>query len=383
MNLRNKMKKFFTLSRSAEGGFTLIELIVVIVILGILGGVGTVAYSGYVKKANRAADEQLFAEIEKAIHLAYYSDTDGFEGGYIALSMTDDATASSTDLENAMAAAFGSDWASQAKILCSDWTSAAYVDSSFKGQETALLGVVEDLTETLETLIGNNNSLVGANFSDFLTDLDVDTDESGAVADAAVLYVARDSSEMSEAQRQNVIKAMAGMLTSSDPIADINTAMGGNKVVAACAAYYAIVEGYCRYADGKGYSDARNALETASFGENPADAKNAVNAKVNAVMAVIMDGTSFKDGTYVEEYFKTGGQAEKDAEAYLDVLNTVHSAQNDILNIEGKNLGDSNFYDEADGVLEKLFVRVANGGALVFVNEVNGKLVVTLPSRDK
>ena len=35
------------------GGFTLIELIVVIAILGILAGVGTVAYTGYIKAANK------------------------------------------------------------------------------------------------------------------------------------------------------------------------------------------------------------------------------------------------------------------------------------------------------------------------------------------
>lgn len=393
MNLKNKFRKFFTLSRQHEAGFTLIELIVVIVILGILGGVGTVGYSGYVKRANRTADEQLFAEIEKAIHMAYYSDLDGFEGGYISLSATENAEASSTDLANAMKAAFGDTWASDAKILCTDWTSAAYVDSSFHGQETALLGVVEDLTETLETLISGNPGLVGANFSGFLTDLDVDADDEGAVADAAVLYVARDSSEMGETQRQAVINSMANMYENykaGDAIGPIRIAMvgdnaaGTDKTVAACAAYYAMVEGYCRYANGKGYTEALTALNNAGFG-NGSDAKESVNTKVNAVLGVVMateNDNNPATTSYIEEYFN-GGQAAKDAEAYLDVLNTVHSAQNDILNIDGKNLGDSNFYDEQNGKLEQLFLRVANGGALIFVDEINGKLVVTLPSREK
>lgn len=44
----NMMKK--------NGGFTLVELIVVIAILAILAGVAVPAYSGYIAKANEAAD---------------------------------------------------------------------------------------------------------------------------------------------------------------------------------------------------------------------------------------------------------------------------------------------------------------------------------------
>lgn len=66
MDLKKKMKAFFTLDRHASDGFTLVELIVVIAILAILGGVAVPAYGGYVKKAEMAADEALLAEVNLA-----------------------------------------------------------------------------------------------------------------------------------------------------------------------------------------------------------------------------------------------------------------------------------------------------------------------------
>ena len=70
MNLKKKMKAFFTMNRHANDGFTLVELIVVIAILAILAGVAVPAYSGYIEKANRAADEQLLSVVNTAFAAA-------------------------------------------------------------------------------------------------------------------------------------------------------------------------------------------------------------------------------------------------------------------------------------------------------------------------
>ena len=53
-----------------NGGFTLVELIVVIAILAILAGVAIPAYSGYIKKANEAADMTQLDAVKTAVMAA-------------------------------------------------------------------------------------------------------------------------------------------------------------------------------------------------------------------------------------------------------------------------------------------------------------------------
>jgi len=70
MDLKKKLKKFFTLCRRANAGFTLVELLVVIAVLSILGGIGTAGYSAYIKKATEAADLQIIAAVNTAFATA-------------------------------------------------------------------------------------------------------------------------------------------------------------------------------------------------------------------------------------------------------------------------------------------------------------------------
>lgn len=73
-------------------GFTLVELIVVIAILAILAGIAVPAYSGYIKKANEAADITQLDAIKTAAVFAYTEDNISTGNTDVTVIYVNDAT---------------------------------------------------------------------------------------------------------------------------------------------------------------------------------------------------------------------------------------------------------------------------------------------------
>lgn len=186
MDLKKKLKRFFTLTRKANDGFTLVELIVVIAILAILAGVGSVGYAGYIKSANKGNDKVLVGEVMQALETSAYSYmadfnvagqySDGLQipVGFVVMSdevltgsngETGYIVALSTDTANhpvgkSLEAAFGADYGMNYKLSYPEWETGAIGGSTLHNATAGMLGKITstgDLMIALQDLIQLTN----------------------------------------------------------------------------------------------------------------------------------------------------------------------------------------------------------------------------------
>lgn len=324
MNLKKKMKGFFTLTRKANGGFTLVELIVVIAILAILAGIGVPAYSGYIRKANKAADQSTISDVKQALELYYYSHPSEVttlgvilnqEGTPVAFAGTDEQKAQA---QEALAAVFGS--VENIGLKYADWegeTSAlSYKDSNFYGKESELIDTVDMLTSALGKVVVEDESmadiLFDSTFGDFLDDNGVNKSSNKAVGNAAVLYVAEHTKDKSDAI-QSAFSTVLGPNgnVNNNTVNNLYTELmaRGMGEVAATAAIYAYAEGYAQYS---GQADAFHGM---SF-DGVTDGVSAAN-RLGQTLATL-DLTKFSE--YVSQ-----GKGTADLTAYVDMMSTVYT----------------------------------------------------------
>lgn len=274
------MKKFF---KKTEG-FTLVELIVVIAILGILAGVGTVGYSGYIKKANAAVDNQLINDVMYAGELGAISNpkTSGTVTVYHKSENKNAVVAGAATGDDAvitawMDAVFGDGWEANLEFVSADFkggfaipllSSDQYAVIRDRYGKSNLNGHEKELSETMNTLANmlgekflNKNGRPtsegladlgkhfegGANgeeFAEFKTVYSI-TDSSSAteIANATAMYVASKAEGMKTAEVMAIINQN---VANNDPMGALTDVSEEYGKLPAYAMMYGVMTNYAK-----------------------------------------------------------------------------------------------------------------------------------------
>ena len=321
-----KMKNWM---RSA--GFTLVELIVVIAVLGILGAGAAVGYSGYVKKANKAADEALFKQIDYAADVGRISDADSSTYGFVHLHKDADASAVAGDgitqspvIDEWMSRAFGADWKKSLRLKAQDEYSHvvkspaqsdainAFNNSNFEGKEEDLAALVGNLSGMLATdanISALKNVLGEETYAELLTKYNLGSNPSNTqIANAAVMYVASQAKNMDAAALLNEIKTTGSIDISSD----------SNDAISLAALAYGTMYGY-----------ANSQYATADFKNEFFDSETGKPKPVTGISSVMTLFNKMSTDAGCSNYMNASEDgALADMEGYLSAMRVIDDYQN-------------------------------------------------------
>ncbi len=362
-------------------GFSLVELIVVIAIMAIIAAVAIPVYNVYLDKANKAADEQLLADIMDVLTYAVAADTTLDEGYIGSVILGGDEASFKTDgtfVSNALAEA----GLTNLKLKYNDW------DASQTGNANVIAGSTffggntkEEREEKVENLLNNVQTLVTA----------VNNVSGSTTLGGEIVFAVTDSVSQLDQNKYNAIVDLWGSNLFSNETSDYykteSTGLTSNDdMVLRYTIYYANLKAAVMFIESKSTAQPQSLIDwgLANSSETAKTITGATFLAYTNALATTTSGTmayglldemfteviammTADDETLFDEYKNLSEATRKDdAKAFLSTLTIANSKKDDFdtdMDFSSDEMVD--YINSNIETMNKLSVAISNGNVSI------------------